>query len=210
MFRQKIKGSDFFLSEMRKFKKEIHLMGPLEMMKEGNQRFVSRISNSSSKNSTKSTEVVCKKKPFAAVVTCFDSPTAPEVIFDCDARDLMVVQVAGNLITDGNLVRLEYAVQNFDISLIVVIGHQQCRLIQAALKGEKVSEYLSNLIKGLESAIEATQEKSVDAVCKMHTRLTKEDIFGFSEVFREKVNNRSLQIVSGFYCSDTGKMEWLD
>jgi carbonic anhydrase len=184
-------------------------MGPLEIMKEGNQRYVSRISNSSSKSLGQSTEVVCMKKPFAAVVTCFDSPVAPDVIFDCDSRDLMVVQVVGNLINDGNLVRLEYAVQNFDISLIVVIGHQQCRSVQAALKGEKVSGYPSNL-KGLESAIEATQEKSVDAVCKMHTRLAIEDIFGFSEVFREKVSNRSLQIVGGFYCSDIGRMEWLD
>lgn len=183
-------------------------MGLLEVLKEGNQRYVWRISSSSKRNPEQSIEVNCMKKPFAAVVTCFDSPMAPDVIFDCDSSDLMVVQVAGNLINDGNLVRLEYAVQNFNISLVVVIGHQQCRLIQAALKGEK--GYLPSQIKGLESAIEATQEKSVDAVCKMHTRLTKEDILGFSEVFREKVNNRSLQIVAGFYCSDTGRMEWLD
>ena len=62
-------------------------------------------------------------------MACFDSPIAPEVVFDCDSRDLMVIQVAGDLINDGNLVRLEYAVQNFDISLVVVIGHQQCRLV---------------------------------------------------------------------------------
>ena len=185
-------------------------MGLLEIMKEGNQRYVSRISNSLNRDPKQSTEVVCMKKPFAAVVACFDSPVAPDVIFDCDSRDLMVVQVAGNLINDGNLVRLEYAVQNFDISLIVVLGHQLCRFVQAALKGEKVSGYLPSMVNGLESAIEVTQEKSVDAVCKMHTRLAKEDILGFSEVFRDKVSNRSLQIVAGFYCSDTGIVEWLD
>ncbi len=185
-------------------------MGLLEKMKEGNQRYVSRISNSLNRNLEQPFEVACKKKPFVAVVACFDSPIAPEVIFDCDSRDILVVQAAGNLINNVNLVRLEYAVQNFNISLIVVMGHQQCRLVQAALNGEKVSGYLPSLLKGLETAIEATQKKSVDAVCKTHTRLTREDMFGFSEVFREKANNGSLQIVAGFYCSDTGRMEWLD
>ncbi len=185
-------------------------MGPLEILKEGNQRYVCRILNPSKNNLKQSAEVVCKDKPFAAVVTCFDSPVSPETIFDCGTSDLIVVQVAGNLINDGNLVRLEYAVQNFDISLIVMVGHDQCRIVQAALKGEKFLSYLPGLVKGLEPAIEAVQEKSVDAVSKMHTRLTTEDILGFSEVFREKVDNKSLQIIAGFYCSDTGRIEWLD
>jgi len=85
-----------------------------------------------------------------------------------------VVQVPGSLINDGNLVRLEYAVENFGIALIVVVGHQQCKMVQAALKGEKFSGYhLLGLVKGLEPAIKATQEKSVDAVCKTHARLTE-------------------------------------
>ncbi|MBC8283703.1 MAG: hypothetical protein H8E32_07810 [Nitrospinae bacterium] len=185
-------------------------MGPLEILKKGNQRYIWRISNPSKRDPEQFTEVGCNNKPCAAVVTCFDSPVSPEVLFDCDTSDLVVVQAAGNLINDGNLVRLEYAVQNFGISLIVVVGHQQCRIVQAALKGEKVSGYLPGFVKGLEPAIEAAPEKSVDAVCKMHTRLTTEDILGFSEVFKEKVDDRSLQIVAGFYCSDSGKIEWLD
>ena len=73
-------------------------MGLLEKMKEGNQRYVSRISNSLNRNLEQPFEVACKKKPFVAVVACFDSPIAPEVIFDCDSRDILVVQAAGNLI----------------------------------------------------------------------------------------------------------------
>lgn len=66
-------------------------MGSLKIMKEGDQRYVSQISNPLKRDPKQSAEVVCMKKPFVAVVTCFDSPIAPDVIFDCDSRDLVVV-----------------------------------------------------------------------------------------------------------------------
>lgn len=185
-------------------------MGPLEIMMDGNQRYVSRFSNPLNGNSKYSREVVCKKKPYAAVVACFDSPITPEVLFDCDSRDLVLVKVAGNLINDGNLVRLEYAVQNFGVSLIVVLGHEQCRMVQAALKGEKVSGYMSGFVKVMAPTIEAAHDNSVDAISKMHTRLIAEDILRFSELFREKVDNRSLQVVAGFYYSGARGIEWQD
>ncbi|MEK9629924.1 MAG: carbonic anhydrase [Nitrospinota bacterium] len=124
--------------------------------------------------------------------------------------DLFVVQVTGNLIKDSSLVRLEYAVENFGVPLIFVLGHQNCKVIEKTMEKEINSGHFPGFDKRLTPEMESQMQKAVDELCKTHIWLAQEEILRFSEIFRKRVDNGTLQITGGFYNSKTGRVEPLD
>ena len=101
-------------------------------------------------------------KPFAAVISCFKLPISPCKIFDCHPTDFLVVQVVGNLIKDSSPVRLEYAVENFDVPLIIVLGHQNCKVIEKTVDIEKICGNFPGFDKGLAPEKGNQAQKAVD------------------------------------------------
>ena len=136
----------------------------LQRLVDGNKRFTSGVrSIDSLLSQTKMKELALNgQRPFAIVLTCSDSRSPAEMIFDQGVGDLFVVRVAGNVIAPSLLASIEFAAANFASSTIVVLGHTQCGAISATLDHvlhpEKVlpSPHLEELVGRIRPAVEST------------------------------------------------------
>jgi len=95
----------------------------LAWLKEGNHRFVANPTSKGKPTAAKRIETAQSQHPFAIIVGCADSRTAPELVFDQNIGDLFVVRTAGNLVDDHALGSIEYAVDHLGSRLVVVLGH---------------------------------------------------------------------------------------
>lgn len=111
----------------------------LERLKAGNARFASGTMSVESLLSQKKMAELAKngQKPFAIVLTCSDSRSPVEMVFDQGLGDLFVVRVAGNVVAPSLLASIEFAAANFGSSIILVMGHSQCGAVNATLQHVK-------------------------------------------------------------------------
>jgi carbonic anhydrase len=105
----------------------------LEHLKEGNRRFVERRPTHEHTSREWRDHLVSGQKPFAVVIGCSDSRVPPELIFDQGFGDLFVIRNAGNVIATDVLGSTEYAIAQFRIRLVIVMGHEGCGAVTAAL-----------------------------------------------------------------------------
>ena len=105
----------------------------LARLKAGNARFVANPVSKGKPTAARRAETAQTQHPFAIIVGCADSRTSPELVFDQNIGDLFVVRTAGNLVDDHGLGSIEYAVDHLGTRLIVVLGHQRCGAVKAAM-----------------------------------------------------------------------------
>ena len=112
------------------------VIGPVEAMARlvsGNDRFVNGHLKHGNQSPRRRTQVASHQCPFATVIDCADSRVPPEILFDQGLGDLFVCRVAGNIADTAVTGSIEYATAHFHPSLIVVIGHERCGAVGAAL-----------------------------------------------------------------------------
>ena len=188
-----------------------------EKLKNGNARFISgnmHFPNISAKRRAETTE---GQRPFAAILTCADSRTSPELIFDQGIGDLFVVRVAGNICDDLLSGSLEIGVEYCDTSLIVVMGHQNCGAISIAINEHASTPNLHKLMAKIQPAVDAARREHPDyegselinAAAKINARMAAEELVRSSESMREKIASGDLQVVAAYYNIDSGQVEWL-
>ncbi|HLO97304.1 MAG TPA: carbonic anhydrase [Fimbriimonas sp.] len=105
----------------------------IEMLKAGNARFVEGKATHPHQDTEARLKVAKGQAPFAIVLTCADSRLSPEVIFDQGLGDLFVLRVAGNIAEPGAMASVEYAVEHLGARLLVVLGHERCGAVKAAV-----------------------------------------------------------------------------
>lgn len=103
------------------------------LLREGNLRFVGGQTEHPNQGSDRRFEIAKGQSPFAVVLTCADSRLSPEIIFDRGLGDLFVLRVAGNVADPDIIASIEYAVEHLGSSLVVVLGHEKCGAVKAAL-----------------------------------------------------------------------------
>ncbi len=180
----------------------------LAKLRAGNIRFTTRADSSGRSAAAKRAETAQSQRPFAIIVGCADSRTSPELIFDQSLGDLFVVRTAGNLVNEHALGSIEYAVSHLGARLIIVLGHERCGAVQAALASETAPGHVGSLVRDIQPAVKAIKGKQGDALelaIKENARLIAARIRGeasFGELAKQ------VRIVSGVYDLDTGKIEW--
>ncbi len=102
--------------------------------------------------------------PFAIVLGCADSRVVPELIFDQGVGDLFVLGVAGNVADDAVIASIEYAVEHLGTRLVVVLGHERCGAVMAAIDHAFSEGKLNSLISYIEPAVKAGQLVNGDCV----------------------------------------------
>src|SRR5881392_116597 len=135
----------------------------LSRLKEGNERFAKNNVTAEKPIASRRTETAKAQNPFAIVVGCADSRTAPEIIFDQNIGDLFVVRVAGNLVDDYALGSIEYAVEHLGARLIVVLGHERCGAVTAALASDSAPGHVQSVVRDIQPAVQAVKGKPGDA-----------------------------------------------
>lgn len=179
-------------------------------LEEGNRRYAASPVSAGKPTAARRAETAQSQHPFAVIVACADSRTSPEIVFDQSIGDLFVVRTAGNLAGEHALGSIEYAVVHLGVRLVVVLGHERCGAVTAALAGPAGHGSLGSLVRDIQPAVEAIRsaegDSLVNAVAKnaelVAAKIRREAEFG---EMRGKV-----RVVAAVYDLDTGKIEWLD
>ncbi len=180
----------------------------LARLKEGNARFVAQAVSAGKPTAARRAETANSQAPFAIIVGCADSRTAPELVFDQNLGDLFVVRTAGNLIDDHGLGSIEYAVGHLGTRLIVVLGHSSCGAVKSALESPTAAGHVNSLVRDIQPAVEAAKAEKGDLLVnavKANARLMAEKIGKEAELGEHKAEVR---IVTGYYDLETGAVEW--
>jgi carbonic anhydrase len=183
----------------------------LKRLQEGNERFVADKPTAHPPYSEQRKELAKGQKPFAVILTCSDSRVAPELIFNQQLGDLFVIRVAGNVTDPIVLGSIEYAVEHLHAPLIVVVGHSNCGAVQAALETQKPKGNVGELIKQVRVGSDLPKGKAaaVAAGVKANVLYQARQLTAKSEVLRDFVTSGRVQIATGIYSLETGRVEWL-
>lgn len=180
----------------------------LAKLKEGNARFVSAKVSEGKPVAARRAETAQAQHPFAIILGCADSRTPPEMIFDQNIGDIFVDRNAGNLVDDHTLGTIEYGVEHLGARLIVVMGHERCGAVIAALAGDTAPGHIQSLVRDIQPAVQAVKGKPGDAThlaVAENARLMAEEI-------RTKANlgelAKDVRIISAVYDLDSGKVDF--
>jgi carbonic anhydrase len=194
----------------------IHGESALQRLLNGNLRYVANYLQSPGQHAERRTQVAEGQNPFAAILCCADSRVPPEIIFDQGLGDLFVVRVAGNVVDDEILGSLEYAVEHLGVKLILVLGHERCGAVRAALEsrvtGGHADGNLGRLIHSLQPAIDAadvTVGNVWDVVINANAQLTAQTLAKTGPFLHEAVKKGELQVTAARYDLNTGLVSLL-
>ncbi len=189
----------------------------LALLKEGNERFVNNLKSNRNLleqiNDTRQGQF-----PIAIILSCMDSRTSVELIFDQGLGDVFSARVAGNVINDDILGSMEYACKLAGSKLIVVLGHTHCGAIIGACENIKL-DHLSSLLNKIKPAvnavlcagsaeINANNNGFVQNVADKNVQLTVEQIRSKSPLLGAMVKSGEIAIVGGMYDIETGKVKF--
>jgi len=118
----------------------------LERLKSGNANFVSDSLDGKLQNSSRRQELTGGQKPYAIILSCADSRVVPELAFDTGMGEIFVIRVAGNTANASSIASIEYAVAHLGVNLIVVLGHESCGAVTAAIAGGDNGHNLNHLL----------------------------------------------------------------
>ncbi len=179
---------------------------------EGNRRFCAGTPQTRDLVSER-VESAKSPQPKAMVLACFDSRVVPELIFDQKLGELFVVRVAGNVADKLAIGSLEFAAEKFDVPLLMVMGHQYCAGVKAAMANEKSdSPYLKAVIKEIRSSTSNTgtigdNEEALREAERQNARHVARSILDRSELLRRRVERRQLEVVPVYYSLDSGLLQ---
>ena len=190
----------------------------LQILKAGNARFGSNLKANRDLllqvNQTRDGQF-----PFAAVLSCIDSRTSAELIFDQGLGDIFSVRIAGNFLNDDILGSLEFACRIAGAKLIVVLGHSRCGAIKGACDGVELG-HLTTMLAKIKPAIDAVANpvdpearnsanaEFVEAVAQENVRCAVEAIPERSAVLAEMLEAGEIDIVGGMYDVTSGSVEF--
>ena len=190
----------------------------VEILKKGNQRFVSGIRNEKYlKHQVNATSF--GQNPLAIVLSCIDSRTTTEHIFDLGLGDIFSVRIAGNILNKDILGSMEFATQLVGVKLVVVLGHTKCGAIIGACNDVKLN-HLTTLLQKVKPAIEkesttienrnGSNETFVNNVTALNVLLTIARIRAESSIIADLENKGIVKIIGGLYNVETGVVNLFD
>jgi carbonic anhydrase len=198
----------------RKSQSEMTPQLALSYLQEGNQRFVENLR--AHRNLLEQVNETAEGQyPFATILSCIDSRTSAELIFDQGLGDIFSVRVAGNVVNDDILGSMEYACKVAGSKLVVVLGHSKCGAVISACK-HVVMGNITTLLSKIQPAVrkvEATysniiSDEAVQAVADENVHESIRHILQRSTILSEMVAKGEIIIVGAMYDVESGKVEF--
>jgi carbonic anhydrase len=188
--------------------------GAIDRLLEGNQRFISgdRIGVLAQ---WQPDIMAVSQKPFAAILGCSDSCVPLEQIFDLGPGEIFVVRVAGNIAGSSELGSLEYAVKHLGVALILVLGHEKCDVVKAALEGGAEGA-IANVIDQIRPAVMPVLdqvEKPMDPwteAARANVWHTMGDLLQRSEVIADAVKKGDISVEGAMFSFTSGEVSMLE
>lgn len=190
----------------------------MEVLKAGNERFVKNLK--ARRNLLEQVnETSDGQYPFAAILSCMDSRTSAELIFDQGLGDIFSLRIAGNILNNDILGSLEFATKIAGSKVIVVLGHTKCGAITAACNNMTLGN-LTSLLQKIKPVIDKETETKdrrdgsnqnfVFNVTKLNVQITMDDIKNKSGIISELLHSGNISMVGGIYDVDTGRVDFFN
>ncbi len=190
----------------------------LEILKEGNKRFVNNLK--ANRNLLQQVNETSEGQfPFATILSCMDSRTSAELIFDQGLGDIFSIRIAGNILNDDILGSMEFATKVVGTKIVIVLGHTKCGAIVGACNNVKMGN-LTALLEKVTPAIEreeitltnrnGSNPSFVNNVTKLNVQLTIERIRKESQIVSDLEHQQAIRILGAVYDIDNGKVEFFD
>jgi len=185
----------------------------LKRLREGNERYVEGIARRHDFKHERGA-LVGGQNPYAAILSCADSRVAPEYAFDAGRGDLFVCRVAGNFAADETVASLEYAVAVLKVPLILVLGHDACGAVDAAIKSIKDNStlpgHLPSLVTAIAPAVKAVLPQGGDMLNKAIRQNVLDNVAKLTSatpILSAAVEQKKLKVVGGIYRLKDGKVD---
>ncbi len=181
----------------------------LKRLMDGNQRFVKQKSKHPDQSKARMKEVAQGQHPFATVLSCADSRVAPEILFDEGIGDLFDIRVAGNIVIPEVLGSIEYAVDLLGTPVLMVLGHERCGAVTAAVQGERLPGHIGSFVKAIKPALSRTKGQAgdpVDNAVVANVQYQIEKLKRSSKILSGRSQDGKLKIVGGRYDLDSGEV----
>lgn len=186
----------------------------LKKLLEGNRRFVGSVFFHPGALPERRTELAKGQQPFAIVLGCADSRVPPELVFDQGLGDLFVIRVAGNVPSPHVLGSIEYAVEHLGSSVIVVLGHERCGAVSAAVDGGALPGSIGSLATAIKPAVDeiriqrpTSADAMVDLCVRNNVLHVTRNILRQSPIVTQFVQAGRLRVQGARYDLDTGVVE---
>jgi len=181
---------------------------------EGNDRFVSgNVVHPDQSISERRAEVVSAQHPFAVVVTCSDSRVPPEIVFDQGLGDIFVVRTAGEVMDNVTLGTIEYAVDHLNVPLVLVLGHDGCGAVEAAVSGGGAPGHIADLVEAIKPAVETAKGMKGDLLnnsIDVNTQNIVYELKSSQPILYPAVKDGMLKIVGARYHLDSGTVNVME
>ena len=183
----------------------------LSRLLEGNARYRSDRAEHPHSDADRRLALTGGQAPFAVILTCADSRVVPELIFDQGIGDLFVIRLAGNIVDGAVRGSIEYAVAHLHTNLVVVLGHQSCGAVTAAVAGQPTDCSIDELIDALAPAVreaEGLPGDVVDNAIRANARQVADGLRSHPDVL-EPATRRGLRVLPAYYRLTDGGVELL-
>lgn len=188
----------------------------LQFLQDGNKRFVNNLKvNRDLLEQVNDTRA--GQWPFAVILSCIDSRTSAELIFDQGLGDIFSVRIAGNILNEDILGSMEFATKVVGSKIIVVLGHSKCGAVKGACDHVQMGN-LTNLLNKIQPAVHGEKtvienrnsknDEFVEKVASINVKLTMERIRNESPIIKEMEDEGAIKIVGGMYDVETGVVDF--
>lgn len=190
----------------------------LELLKEGNKRFMTNLKVNRNLLQ-QANETSDGQHPFAVILSCIDSRTSAELIFDQGLGDIFSARIAGNIVNEDILGSMEFACKVAGSKIIVVLGHTKCGAIKGACDHVEMGN-LTALLSKIRPAVEdentvkenrtSSNSEFVEKVAKINVQRTVTAILERSPILKEMIENGELAIVGGIHDLNNGEVTFME
>ena len=188
----------------------------MDILKEGNKRFVNNLKINRNLLQ-QANETSDGQHPFAVILSCIDSRTSAELIFDQGLGDIFSVRIAGNIINEDILGSMEFGCKAAGAKIIVVLGHTKCGAVKGACDDVKMGN-LTTLLSKIQPAVQDEKTETanrtsanssfVEKVAEINVKRTVQAIMERSAILKEMIEAGSLGIVGGTHDITTGEVNF--
>lgn len=187
----------------------------LKRLREGNERYVSGNPKRFQLDEARRRELAVGQAPVASVFACVDSRVPVERVFDQGHGDLLVIRTAAHVVDHAALGSIEFGVAQLGTPLVVVMGHEQCGAVAAAISfaesGATAPGSIQTIVDGLGPAVNASKDEEGDPVqngVRAHSRMIAKRV-AESPVIGPGVSEGRVRVVAAYYSMQTGRVEFL-
>jgi carbonic anhydrase len=185
----------------------------LQLLKDGNNRYMEDRVEHPHEGKQYRVELSVAQHPFAIVLGCADSRVIPELIFDRGVGDLFVIRLAGNVADDAVIASIEYAIEHLGTRLVVVLGHENCGAVKAAVNHETSAGKINSLLYYIEPALNSvfsSAENLLEKVIRTHVGHMVDLISRAEPILSLECRRGNLTVLPAYYSLSTGKVDFED